>query len=257
MSIKRIDRGTSHWYTIEGQCADGVTTLLGDGMRKKALEYWSANATAEYAVDNWDDLTAMSPSQRLNILKKCRFEQRDTAAKRGTEVHALAEKLIQGIEVDVPEELAGFVESTVAFLDAWKLAPVLVEAVVASRTGNYCGTLDVVADLPDGRRGIWDYKTSGKGIYGETAMQLAAYKWAEVYLDAGGHEQPMADLGITHGFAVWIRADGYDVYELDISERVYKDFRHVAWVARTSARMDSWKSEALTAPALASNGASA
>jgi hypothetical protein len=249
VTITRREYGKGHAYYIDGQKVDGVTTILGDGMRKKALEYWSANATAEYAIDHWDELTALSPSRRLDTLKKCRFEQRDAAANRGTQVHKLAEKLIHGVEVDVPEELAGYVEATVAFLDTWKIEPVLVEAVVASRTAKYCGTLDVVADLPDGRRGIWDYKTSGKGLYAETAMQLAAYRWADVYLDDKGEEQSMPDVGITCGFGVWIRSDGYEVYELDTSERVFKDFRHVQWVAGVSKRMDSWKSEALEVPA--------
>ncbi|MBQ1163414.1 hypothetical protein KBZ21_36080, partial [Streptomyces sp. A73] len=64
--------------------------------------------------------------------------------------------------------------------------------------------------MPDGRRLICDYKTGRSGIWGETALQLAAYARAEVYLDEHGIEQP-----IPHedgGLAVWLRADGYDTY---------------------------------------------
>jgi hypothetical protein len=229
--IKRINSGRGHYYKIDGTKADGVTTLIGDGMRKKALEYWSANATAEYAVDNWAELEHLAPSQRLWKLKKARFESRDAAANRGTQVHALAEKLVTGEEVEVPEELAGYVESYIKFLDEWQPKPVLVEATVASRKWNYCGTLDLVGDLPDGSRPILDLKTSGSGVYPEVALQLSAYRHADVYLD-GDEEKPMADVGITGSLVVWVRADGYDVYPVDTSERTFKDFLHVAYVAR-------------------------
>lgn len=238
MTIKRIDstyRGKpTHHYKIDGQKADGVTTLLGDGLPKPALLPWGIKSVAEYAADHLDRLVEMQPMGRealVAALKQAPYTERDTAAKRGTEVHLLAELLAQGEEVTVPPELAGHVESCVRFLDDWKIKPVVVEAVVASRRWNYCGTLDIVADLPDGSRSLIDYKTSRSGIFGETALQLAAYAHAEVYLD-GEEEKPVSDLGITCAHAVWIRADGYTVYPVDISEQTFKTFCHVAYVAR-------------------------
>lgn len=239
--VRRIQRINStyrgkptHFYKIDGRKADGVTTLLSDGLPKPALLPWGIKSVAEYAADHLDRLVEMQPMGRealVAALKQAPYTDRDLAAKRGTEVHDLAEKLIHGVEVDVPEELAGHVESCVRFLDEWKLSPVLVESTVASRRWNYCGTLDVVADRPNGPRAIFDYKTSRSGIFGETALQLAAYAHAEVYLD-GTDEKPLADVGIEAGFAVWIRADGYDVYPVDISEQTFKTFCHVAYVAR-------------------------
>lgn len=236
--IKRIDstyRGKpTHHYRIDDQKADGVTTLIGDGLPKPALLPWGIKSVAEYAADHLDRLVEMQPMGRealVAALKQAPYTERDLAAKRGTEVHNLAEKLIHGLEVDVPEELAGHVDSCVRFLDTWKLAPVLVESVVASRRWNYAGTLDVVADRPGAPRAIFDYKTARSGIYGETALQLAAYAHAEVYLD-GEDEKPLPDVGIEAGYAVWIRADGFDVYPVDISEQTFKTFCHVAYVAR-------------------------
>jgi hypothetical protein len=102
---------------------------------------------------------------------------------------------------------------------------------------RYCGTFDRDADVarPDTgtpERVLIDWKTAASGIWPDTAFQLAAYRWAETYVDTDGAEKPMADLGITRSYGVHLRADGYDAIPLDTSEQVFKDFLHIAWVAR-------------------------
>jgi len=249
-TIQRIDSTSwgkpTHYYKVDGRKADGVTTLIGDGMRKKAIEFWSANFTAEYAVDNWPQLHKLAPSERLKTLKKCRFESRDAAANRGTEVHKYAERLSMGDEVEVPDELIGYVESAAKFLDQWRIKPVMVEQTVADPKWNYAGTFDLIAPDPQGRLAIWDYKTSKSGIYGETALQLAAYAHAPFY--RGDNDEGIDMLTVEAGYAVWVRADGYDVHQMDISEKTFKDFLHVAYVARNTKNLDALKSDALEVP---------
>jgi hypothetical protein len=167
----------------------------------------------------------------VNALKGVPWETARAAAAKGTEVHGLAARLIHGEEVDVPEHIAGHVEGYVKFLDRNKVEPLIVEAVVANRKWRYCGSLDMVARI-NGQVAIADIKTSGSGVYAETSYQLAAYRHAEVYLDAGGEEQPMAALGIERGYAIWCRADGTDLLPVACDERRFKDFLHVMWVAR-------------------------
>ena len=229
--IKRVDRGRGHSYYIDGVKADGVTTLIGDGLPKPALINWAANTTAGYAIDNWAELSDLPVSERLEKLKKARWQQLDEAGRRGTEVHRLAEELAHGREVAVPDEIAGHVESAVRFLDEWKVETIRTETVVANPKWGYCGTFDLVGRLPDGRVVLFDWKTSRSGIFGEAALQLAAYRHAEIYRD-GLTDHPMSELGITDTMAVWVRADDYDVYPLDTSEDTFKLFQHIAWVAR-------------------------
>lgn len=248
--IKKIKSGGGHYYKVDGQKYDGVTTLLGDGLSKKGLINWAGNATAGYAVDHWTELGAMKPSERLKTLEKSRYLDRDAAANRGTEVHALAEKLMHGEEIDVPEAIAGHVESYVRFLDEWKPEPVVTEAVVANRRWRYCGSLDMVVDLPHGERAICDIKTSRSGIFGETALQVCAYSRAEVYVD-DDDEIPMAELQIDTGYAIWIRGDGYDVYPLDIGEDTFRTFQHVMTVARRTKDLRDLVSPAISAPGAA------
>lgn len=245
--IRRIDRGRGHSYSIDGQRADGVTTLLGDGLAKPALINWAANTTASYAIDHWDELAAEPPSKRLDVLKRARYADLDQAARRGTEVHTLAERLVQGHEIDVPEALAGHVESYVKFLDQFEPEPLLVEAVVANRRWRYAGTLDLVARIDDT---VWllDVKTTRSGIFPDVALQLAMYRWAEVYIGSDGEEHPMADLGVTRSGAIHVRADGFSLVPLDTSADVFKDACHVAWVARMTKRMDMWRGEEVQPP---------
>ena len=210
--VARVETKRGHYYKDgQGQRIPGVTTILGDGLPKAALINWAANATAEAAVNRWDELSDMPPAQRLDALKRARYETTDKAKRRGTEVHGYAERLVQGEEVTgIPDELRGHVEAYARFVDAFNVQPVLVEVVIVNYTIGYAGTLDLVAeiDCPHcGRRCTWlmDVKTNEKGIYAETSLQLAAYRYSEFYVDADGKEQPM--IAVDHCGAVHVTSD--------------------------------------------------
>lgn len=198
--IRRVETAKGHYYKDgNGQRIPGVTTMLGDGVPKPALINWAANATAEYAVDNWDTLTELQPSARLKELQGARYAVTDKAKKRGTEVHRYAEQLVKGEEVKgIPDELRGHVEAYVRFLDKFEIDPILIEATIVNYQYGYAGTLDLVADVTDNqgqrRRLLLDAKTNEKGIFGETPLQLAAYRYAQFYLDDDGKEQPMIEV---------------------------------------------------------------
>lgn len=253
MTLKRHERTSSkgktwHYYTLDGERADGVTTLISGGLPKPALMKWAPRTVAEYVADNADaveELRGRGRDAMVRTLKEVPWSQASAAAARGTEVHSLAERLSHGEEIEIPDGLEGYVDSAVKFLDEWRVKPIHTEVAVANRQWNYAGTADLIAET-SGRTVLMDYKTSRSGIYGETALQLAAYASAEFYLDDEGNEQPMPQFAAA--YAVWLRADGYDVYEMDISEPVYKAFLHIAYVARQAKQLDSWKSEALEVP---------
>lgn len=209
--IRRVEMARGHKYVDANNVrVPGVTTILDGGLPKKALINWAANATIAYAVDHWDELGDMPVSQRTKTLQGARYEDKDRAAKRGTEVHNIAEKLVQGEEVEVPDELAGHVESYVHFLDSFQPVPLHVELVVMSHKHGYAGTLDGIFDFPTlGKRLLVDLKTNRSGIFGETALQLAGYRYADTYVDENGDEQPMIE--VDGCAAIHVRADGADL----------------------------------------------
>lgn len=248
--IRRKNHGRGHSYVdANGAKVPGVTTILGAGVPKPGLINWAATTTAEYAIDHWDDLGELSPSARLKELNKARFADRDAAARRGTEVHNLAQHLVSGEEVEVPEALAGHVEAYCDFLDRFRVSPVLVEFVAVSHSYGWAGTGDLVADFPTlGQRLLCDIKTSRSGVFGETAWQLAGYRYADVYVDADGHEQPMIEVD---GCAViHLRADGFDLVPMTAGPEQLREFRYIREVSRACERSRDYVGEAILPPAL-------
>jgi len=242
---KRINSGRGHWYKLDGEKVPGVTTIIGDGTPKPALTAWAAREVATFAADHLPMLEQLDRDARIDLLKGTPYRDRDKAARRGTEVHRLGETLVAGGEVDVPEELAGHVDSYIQFLDQWQVEPEHVELVVASRRHRYMGSLDLIATLADGRRWLLDLKTTRSGIFSEVALQLAAYRFAEFYVDEHGREYPMPDVDACG--AVWVRADGYDLVPVDASARTFRTFLYVQQVA-AFAKGDSLIGDTLTAP---------
>lgn len=252
--VRRVARGRGHVYEdANGLRVPSVTGIIGDGVPKPALIDWAANSTADYAVNNWDDLARMAPAARLKRLQKARYEDRDTAANRGTAVHHLGEQLVAGGDVAIPDELAGHAESYVQFLDDWEPQPILIETVVMSHRHGYAGTLDLAAEivLPDLGEvlALLDVKTSRSGIFGETALQLAAYRHADVYVDADGAEQPMPEFGAVLGLHV--RGDGYSLLPIEAGPVQLREFlyaREVGRFAKETSR--GYIGEPLTPPRL-------
>lgn len=228
---------SNHRYRLDGAWVPGVTTLIKDGLPAKQLMYWSARTVAEYVADHPDEVEAFRRAGRrpmVNALKEVPWEKRDVAGIKGSEIHALAEKLVHGEEVQVPEHLADYVDSCVDFLNEWKVRPLIVERPVAHRAHWWAGTPDLFGIVADGRTVLWDYKT-GSGIYESYAYQMVAYSRAEFYLDDDGQEKPIPAVDLCAG--VHLRQDGYSVIPIEGDyDQIYKEFRHIAYVAAAGKR---------------------
>lgn len=224
--IRRVDTAKGHYYKdAAGQRVPGVTTIIDNGPRKKAIENWNATATAEYAVDHWQELTDLAPAARLKQLTGARYQATDKAKNRGTEVHKAAEKLLAGQPAQVPEEIAGHVEAYARFLDEFKVEPLHIEFSCVSYRWGYAGTADLCAHLQVPDRGrlllLMDLKTSRSGIFGETALQLAAYRMADKWIVDGEEQDP--DM-VDHCAGIHVRGDGYELVPVEAGDQEFKDF---------------------------------
>lgn len=235
----------NHQYRLDSKHIPGVTTLIKKGLPTEGLMYWSARTVAEYVADNnaaIEQLRGMGRGPMVAALKGIPWQARDEAAVRGTDVHAIAERIIHGTEVEVPEHLAAHVKGYVDFLDRFAVVPVLTERSVGNRRHWYAGRLDLVADF-GGSRWLLDNKTS-RACYGSTALQCDAYREAEFYVDDDDPdtEIPMPEgidrLGILH-----ITESGTELRPLDSTGQPFRDFLHCAWIAKRRDLIDSYIKE--------------
>jgi hypothetical protein len=236
--ITRVETAKGHYYRdANGTRVPGVTTIIGDGVPKPALINWAANATAEAAINDWDELGALAPAARLKRLQNARYTEKDAAARRGTEVHRAAEKLLAGEAVQVPDEIAGHVESYARFLEMFSVEAELVEFSCISYRWGYAGTADLCAQLvlPDkGRcRLLLDLKTTRSGVFGETALQLAAYRHADKWLADGEEVDPYE---CAYAAAIHVRSDGFDLVPVEAGPAEHKDFLYAMRVGQFASR---------------------
>jgi hypothetical protein len=194
-----------HAYKLDGKRLTSVTTVLGAGIPKPFLIDWAANTAADYAIAN--------PGASRDEIASAHRKERDQAGVRGTAVHNLAEDLVHGNAVEVPEELAPYIDGYLNFLEAWQLQPVLTEKTICLPDLNVAGRFDLIGTSPflnSGEPCIFDVKTS-KGVYRETAAQLAAYSKGAYYVtdEAPGTQHSLPKVGAS--FVIHVTAYGTDL----------------------------------------------
>lgn len=162
----RIDFSAAHQrYMLDEKRVPGVTTVLGI-MAKPFLIPW-ANKMGLEGIDT------------------TRYVDRQ--ADIGTVTHARIHCDLVGKTLDEsnlsPEMVDKSTNGYVRFFDWWKREGFTVEASelqMVSRRLRCGGTLDILAQRPNGNRALIDIKT-GKGIYTEAKVQSSIYAdiWEE------------------------------------------------------------------------------
>ena len=179
----------------EDQRFYSVTTIIGC-LDKPALLYWAAEEAAKCAVDNRTTLSGRVKSEGYDSLVKwvrdARYRQpkdKRSATQLGTDVHDACEKYaLTGVRPVVDDEVLPFLDQFDEWANKWQPEYIAAEASVFNRTYGYAGTLDAIAKI-EGSTLLLDYKSSRKSVgsddkptgpYPEVALQLAAYRHAEL-----------------------------------------------------------------------------
>lgn len=237
----------SHRYWLDGKPVPGVTSIIGV-LDKPAIPKWAATQVATHVAENPAAVEALRPlgvKAMVAALKEVPWESMRKAGDRGTTFHDLADRIVRGEEVEVPDEQVPLVQSALHFIEEWRIDPILTETAVGDRANWFAGTFDLVAryrrpDTGESGVGIFDWK-SGRAIYTEACYQLNAYAGAEFY-GLGGDEKPLAALGIGAAFGVHVRADGFDVYPVRFGPDVFDEFLAIRRVADIHKRArGNWK----------------
>ena len=203
----------THAYALDGRRVVNVTSVLSGGLPKAALVNWAARMVAEYVATEAEAVEAMRSmgwEPMVKALAAVPDQRRDEAAKRGTKFHDLAEIISGGDLVQVPPAMADMARGFVAWLDRLQPEVILTETAVASRRYRYAGRFDMLAKV-NGALWLLDVKTS-RAVYGDTALQCAAYARAEFYVDEAGVETPVPEvdaIGVIH-----VTDQGTELYDL-------------------------------------------
>jgi hypothetical protein len=208
-----------HRYKIDGQPVKSVTTLL-KVLSKDALVQWAANSAADFATDHWDDLALKAPSERRALIARAHQRARDKAAAKGTQVHAWADDLLAGRPVEIPDEHVATVEAFARWWERAGFTTIATERAVWSPADDlegraYAGRFDLLAEHPRWGVTLIDWK-SGKSVYSDFAVQLAAYAGAWNHVD-GDQDIPaplIRTLAVVH-----ITPDGPTLHTLDHVQR--------------------------------------
>lgn len=232
----RRNHGNGHSYLLDGETIPGVTTIK-NVLNKPALTTWAARMAADAVINEWDHLASLPVSERHAYVLKAPDRFRDAAAVRGTRVHRAAQSLIDGHPWDAPDELRGQAEALARFFDAWDAESVLVETSACSTVYRYGGTLDAVLYIPSLGNVLVDYKTrdDGRTPYPDVALQLAAYRACDLYLDEeevfgprGGrlksiwHERRMPH--VDHCAVIGVTPGSATLYPMRTDDEIFEGF---------------------------------
>lgn len=228
-----IQRSADHRYTYEGVTHPGVTSILKVLDKSDALMSWAARQTAEAALNMMDSDTLMEPSSLQVMLSSVGKEgaikaltsrsswQRDEAAQLGSEVHRLAERLLSTTEEPTISPVPAVALRVQAYADWWQASGwsrPLTEVMGVNPSVGYGGTLDLLARDADNRLVLADIKT-GKGVYREAILQLAAYGDFTVMQYPSGDDWKIAVMPTVDRYVILhVTLDGVREVELTVGQ---------------------------------------
>jgi hypothetical protein len=210
-------RGPDAQYT-------SVTTAKGI-IANDALKFWAAKVVAEWAYDHFEGWSRLPREAAVDTMKREPLRYTGKRAGLGDRAHDYAESFGLGQELRVPADpaLAPFVVGLVRFFYDFKPVFHYIETTVYSDTHGYAGTLDFGATFPEFPElglVLGDWK-SGKGVYDDVALQLAAYAHADfIGLPDGKTELPVPGWG--SGMVVHILPYGTSDTLPDLGEGTYE-----------------------------------
>jgi len=167
--LKNQRRGGFYWKGKDPYVS--VTNALSI-IDKPQLRYWFGREVF-YAL-------AQDPSLNEKDALAKPYQTSSKAADRGKTVHSVVETYkISGKRIEtIPEAYKGYVTAFYKWVDATDIEIQEHERTVFSEKYGYAGTLDALAkNKKSGESVLIDVKT-GKDIYPESFLQLAAYKQA-------------------------------------------------------------------------------
>ena len=216
-------RGRMYRSPKTNELMPSVTNII-DVLAKPWLGGWMAKLVAGYAFDKRQAIMELGDDREaaIDMLKGAPRRSRDAAAGVGDVIHAYVEALLtDGAAPAITEQHEPYLEGFLGFVEEFKPDFRTVEGTVFNHTERYSGTFDFLA-VVEGLLVLGDWKT-GKGIYDEVALQLAALRNADSLWDPiDGQLLPMPEVDAC--VAVHLQPGKAWLYPIDASHVAYEAF---------------------------------
>lgn len=237
LSIK-TPNGRHYKHPISASVVPSITNVIG--MKDKpALVGWAAREVATFAAENLDVLGKLERQERIDLAKGSPYRSSHNAADRGTEVHGWIEtyikKTMSGRKPGRPE---GYEKSSITAKNMWtqfgafvkKYDPewVASEFTVWSDTYEYAGTGDFIAKIKGSY--VWVDAKTGKGVYPEVGMQIAALRGADYMFLSDGERTVLPPFD--RGAVLHVRPRGTRFHPLDHMDECFEAFLGLRQVFR-------------------------
>lgn len=180
--------GSTYQHPHTGEVVPSVTSISGLIDKSGFLVPWSAKLAAQYAAEDAKALLSLKDPVAIQAAIQAGGEKLRSAGRdHGSSVHNAIEALSLGkLRYDeVPEDVRHEVDGWLEFVKNFVQSFLLIEGTVWSHRFGYAGTFDAVFIHKDGRHILLDYKT-GKDVYADAALQLAALRNADVLVTTDG-----------------------------------------------------------------------
>jgi len=186
----------AHRYKLKGnkEWITSVTSITGIIDKSKPLVIWALGLAdahlREYLTDRPDMVDKAELQTIIAEAINKHNEVRDQAASNGDLVHAYAEsyaraklfgEAVPALGEDLPDQVIAGINGFLDWVNTYKPKFIATERLTYSKKYGYAGLIDVIVEI-NGRRELWDYKTSKAnkytvdGLYCEQRYQVAAYR---------------------------------------------------------------------------------
>lgn len=212
-----------------------VTRLIGI-LAQPPIEIWKMKAVAT-GLSRRPDLVALAAADPYQASQQA-LDAAKEGANMGTALHALTERVDDGTldAGGVPDQVSGHLENYYRTRELFAWEVVATERTVYNFALGYAGTFDRILRLSELGTVVADIKT-GKGVYPEVALQLAALALGEGIWDpeTERHEALPEGLRTDLGLVIHLLKTKCKVIPVDLTAAV------PAWRAITA--LAGWRDE--------------
>lgn len=233
-------RDRSGCYDIGGVRCMAVADIVRTAVPRPDLAEWTADEVARCAVDRLPQLCRMRGAQArersVRWLRDAAEAKMRDATALGRAVHDLIESRLLKLPTGrAPAAYRPYLEAFDNFRIDHDPAFEATELLVANPAQRYAGKADAWAVLPDLGSDVLliDWQT-GRGVYPETALRLAAFRRATMAWTKDGVAVELPPVGAA--VVVHLRPDrypsrGYAIYPVNTSDATFDLFRQARDIA--------------------------